>query len=205
MGSDTTSSCRHEARCHFFQMLSQSALLRITHAVQFRRCRKESESCYRCECFDNRRPVPEDLMPDGSCARLATGAVTEERVLVVDDLPAFRAAMSGLVRSACGGHVSITEAGSAEEALDVLASMGDEWTAIVTDYNMTGMTGLDLVARLRMNCEHSTLPVIVFSSESAWARAGCETDYPGVRWLTKSPDPRPFLVAWDEIVAGKGA
>jgi two-component system response regulator AtoC len=66
-------------------------------------------------------------------------------ILVVDDEPKLRALLS-MALSAEG--LEVKEAESAEAALDALAR-GDAYSAMITDVRMPGMSGLDLVKRVR--------------------------------------------------------
>jgi two-component system response regulator AtoC len=66
-------------------------------------------------------------------------------ILVVDDEPKLRALLS-MALSAEG--LEVKEAESAEAALDALAR-GDAYSVVITDVRMPGMSGLDLVKRVR--------------------------------------------------------
>ncbi|MEJ5342278.1 MAG: sigma-54 dependent transcriptional regulator [Thermogutta sp.] len=65
------------------------------------------------------------------------------RILVVDDHAASREAMADILRRA--GH-DVQACGSAAEAIDLLARCF--WDVVVTDLNMPGMSGLDLVRHI---------------------------------------------------------
>ncbi|MEO6096756.1 MAG: sigma-54 dependent transcriptional regulator [Fibrobacteria bacterium] len=66
-------------------------------------------------------------------------------ILVVDDEPKLRALLA-MALSAEG--MEVKEAESAESALDAL-SRGDSFAVMITDVRMPGMSGLDLVKRVR--------------------------------------------------------
>lgn len=88
-------------------------------------------------------------------------------LLVVDDDPLFRALMSDLL-AAQGFRVTAASDGGA--ALDHIASRPD---ALVTDLQMPGMDGVELIdeARRRLGCE--TFPaVLVTGAEPDDARLG---------------------------------
>jgi DNA-binding NtrC family response regulator len=87
------------------------------------------------------------------------------RVLLVDDEPSMVAALEALLRSS--GHVPVV-AHSSREALGLLEGV----EAVVTDYSMPEMNGLELIQALHQRDE--TLPVILltaFGSETIEARA----------------------------------
>ena len=88
------------------------------------------------------------------------------RVLVVDDDASMLAALGGLLRSA--GHDPLV-AQSGKEALSLLDSSVE---AVVTDYTMPGMNGVELIQFVRQRDE--TLPSILLTahgSETVEARA----------------------------------
>jgi len=66
-------------------------------------------------------------------------------ILVVDDQPEIRAALRRCL-NAYGNK--ILEAGSGEDALSLVKS--ESIDAVVTDYDMPGMNGLELLKRLRI-------------------------------------------------------
>jgi CheY-like chemotaxis protein len=84
-------------------------------------------------------------------------------ILVVDDSAVSRAQVSGLIRHGTGRAVVVAEGG--EEALAILARF--QPAAVITDLQMPGMNGLELVEKIR--AEYSRIPVILmtaFGSES---------------------------------------
>jgi CheY-like chemotaxis protein len=78
-------------------------------------------------------------------------------MLVVDDEARVRMATASMLGSM--GYETV-EAGSANEALDLLDD-GLRPVMVVTDHLMPGMTGAELVLRLRE--EHPYLPVMIIS------------------------------------------
>lgn len=197
--------CPDHARCAFFESVFASPLLRIKYATMYPYCRGgKYESCMRRWMMLEGQAVPQDLLPDGGrdwfagAAHRPTAHVT--RVLVVDDMVLFRKALIGMVQEATGHGAEIVEAESGEEALEILTQDSGDWSAVVTDYNMGGMTGYDLIMGMRALPAHGQLPAVVFSSDSeSWKREQCVA-LPRVRWLTKHPDKQPFVDAWRELV-----
>lgn len=70
--------------------------------------------------------------------------MSDERILIVDDEPTFREVLSILL--ARQGY-QVVEAASGAEALRVLRSQRCD--LVVTDYNMPGMTGTELISQIR--------------------------------------------------------
>ncbi len=212
MSDWSTGTCPHAGDCDFYRTVSASAVLRIKYATMYPYCKKSRhESCMRYWLLEQGKTVPTDLLPDGGKDAFiaqggrpqSTGALT--KVLVVDDMPMFRAALVTLVRGADSGSITIVEAESAEKAYDALSDSPAGWVAVVTDYNMGAMTGYDLISKMRSNPSFAGLPAIVFSSEKEdRIRARCEA-LPRVRWLDKKPDQAPFNQAWTDLVVERKA
>jgi CheY-like chemotaxis protein/two-component sensor histidine kinase len=113
----------------------------------------------------------------------STGAVT---VLYVDDEPEFADLVQYWLEDDDGEpQLSVITVESVAAALDVLASQSVD--CVVSDYNMPGRDGLDLLAELRER--HSALPFVLFT-----ARGGEETARDAFRagvtdYMTKDGDP----------------
>jgi two-component system, chemotaxis family, chemotaxis protein CheY len=90
------------------------------------------------------------------------------RILIVDDSPAMRAFVRRVLELSGFETGGCLEAADGNEALRVLES---EWVDVVlTDINMPGMNGEELVATLDARELTRTLPVIVISTDATEAR-----------------------------------
>lgn len=87
--------------------------------------------------------------------RLAAVVDAAPMVLVVDDYPAVADVVCTMLESA--GY-DVWSAGSAEAALQLLPEA--RWDALVTDLNMPGLSGLDLLRRRDIN-----LPAVLMSAQ----------------------------------------
>ncbi len=201
-------TCPRHAQCSFYNSVSHSPLLRIKYATMYPYCKGgKHESCMRWFMMEGGRPVPDDLLPDGGKDVFAAEArnVTpspQARVLVVDDMPLFRKSLLTMVSNACAGSCQVVEAGSGEEAIEILSASPGGWQLVVTDYNMGGMNGYDLIMRMRANPALAGLPAVVFSSEGDPSVQQRCAALPRVRWLPKRPDQAPFDEAWAALVSG---
>ncbi|HEX8664829.1 MAG TPA: hybrid sensor histidine kinase/response regulator [Beijerinckiaceae bacterium] len=93
-------------------------------------------------------------------ARPARRAGPARTVLLVDDKPFFRELLAPVMKAA-GWRV--LSAGSADEALALVAS-GARADAVVTDLDMPGRSGFDLIEALRASARAAHWPVIALSS-----------------------------------------
>lgn len=89
-------------------------------------------------------------------------------VLVVDDSAVMRSIVLRSLRLAGLSVSEVCEAGSGEEALDVLSRTWIDLALI--DLNMPGMDGEKMIERVRQTPETADLSIIVVSSESNQAR-----------------------------------
>jgi len=87
------------------------------------------------------------------------------RLLVVDDDEQVRGLLVRLLRVT--GHV-VDEAGSAEEALEKLKK--DSPDLILLDFELPGMSGLDLVPAIRADSRHRLTPIVMITGAATQAR-----------------------------------
>ena len=101
------------------------------------------------------------------------------RVLVVEDSRTVRAA---LLEALHGPGFEVLAAGDATAALDLLAQR--RFAVVLADYQLPGMTGLDLLATLRG--AHSEAPLILYSAYMTPELAAQARDF-GVTAVLEKP------------------
>ncbi|WP_253479163.1 chemotaxis response regulator CheY [Natronocella acetinitrilica] len=84
------------------------------------------------------------------------------RILIVDDFSTMRRIIKNLLRDL--GYNNTAEADDGNSALPVLKKGGFDF--LITDWNMPGMTGLDLLKSVRAEPELRDLPVLMVTAES---------------------------------------
>jgi two-component system, OmpR family, response regulator MprA len=119
--------------------------------------------------------------PDGAIAARA-GENTSARILVVDDEPALRQALS---RALALEHHAVTPAHDASYALDLLAE--ESYDAIVLDILMPGMDGVELCRQLRRGGDRT--PVLMLT-----ARDGLDDRVAGLDAGADDYLPKPFAL-----------
>ena len=83
------------------------------------------------------------------------------KILVVDDFSTMRRIIKNLLSDL--GFTNIDEADSGESALQRLRGGGYDF--LVTDWNMPGMTGLELLQAVRADDGMSDMPVLMVTAE----------------------------------------
>jgi two-component system chemotaxis response regulator CheY len=84
------------------------------------------------------------------------------KILVVDDFSTMRRIVKNLLRDL--GFTNTVEADDGKTALPILEAGGIDF--LVTDWNMPGMTGIDLLKAVRSNPKLVSLPVLMVTAEA---------------------------------------
>lgn len=84
------------------------------------------------------------------------------KILIVDDFSTMRRIIKNLLRDL--GFTNTHEADDGNTALPMLKS-GD-FDFLVTDWNMPGMTGIDLLKQIRADEKLATLPTLMVTAEA---------------------------------------
>ncbi|XP_020576932.1 two-component response regulator ORR10-like isoform X2 [Phalaenopsis equestris] len=100
----------------------------------------------------------------------AVAAEPPFRILAVDDNLTDRKLIERLLKNS---SYHVTAVDSASKALEFLGLLDHEATArkldvdlIITDYCMPGMTGYDLLKKIKESCFLKDIPVVIMSSEN---------------------------------------
>ena len=84
------------------------------------------------------------------------------KVLVVDDFSTMRRIVKNLLRDL--GFTNISEADDGSTALPML--QGGDFDFVVTDWNMPGMQGIDLLKAIRADSNLAHIPVLMVTAEA---------------------------------------
>lgn len=84
------------------------------------------------------------------------------KILVVDDFSTMRRIIRNLLRDL--GYTNTHEADDGQSALPMLKGGGFDF--VITDWNMPGMQGIDLLKSVRADPELAHLPVLMVTAES---------------------------------------
>lgn len=84
------------------------------------------------------------------------------KILIVDDFSTMRRIIKNLLRDL--GFTNTSEADDGKTALPIL--QGGDFDFLVTDWNMPGMTGIELLKAVRADAKLSSLPVLMVTAEA---------------------------------------
>ena len=84
------------------------------------------------------------------------------KILIVDDFSTMRRIIKNLLRDL--GYTNTHEADDGSSALPMLKT--GEFQFLVTDWNMPGMTGMELLKAVRTDSTLRTLPVLMVTAEA---------------------------------------
>jgi two-component system chemotaxis response regulator CheY len=84
------------------------------------------------------------------------------KILVVDDFSTMRRIIKNLLREL--GFNNTIEADDGRTALPILQAGGIDF--LVTDWNMPGMQGIDLLKAVRADAKLSSIPVLMVTAET---------------------------------------
>jgi len=118
------------------------------------------------------------------------------KVLLVEDDRVLRQALGDTLEI---GGFAFDAVGSAEEALEAVA--GEAYSLVVSDVNMPGMDGHQLLAQLRRH--HPQLPVLLMTAHAAVERAVEAMRQGAADYLVKPFEPKALLSLVERHAAGR--
>jgi two-component system, chemotaxis family, chemotaxis protein CheY len=84
------------------------------------------------------------------------------KFLVVDDFSTMRRIIKNLLHDL--GYPNVTEADDGKTALPML--QGGGFDCLISDWNMPGMSGLDLIKAVRSDAKLAKMPVLMLTAEA---------------------------------------
>lgn len=84
------------------------------------------------------------------------------KILIVDDFSTMRRIIKNLLRDL--GFNNTSEADDGNSALPMLKSSNFDF--LITDWNMPGMTGIELLKAVRADAKLASLPVLMVTAEA---------------------------------------
>lgn len=150
-------------------------------------------------CFEVFIPLARETAEEAS-ADNPLGALGSRLIVVVDDEPAIREAMSGLL--ATWGH-RVIAVGSGEEAIERLSTCPTRPDLLICDYRLRGEeNGVAVIERLRLEY-NETLPAMLITGDTAPARLA-EAKASGLLLLHKPVSNGKLRAAIVNLIASGG-
>lgn len=126
--------------------------------------------------------------------RLADG-LRVARILAVDDSPSMRMLVESTLRE--HGHEVVT----AEDGAQALAmAQQGPMDLVLTDINMPGMDGIQLVKELRKLNDFKFIPILMLTTEGSKERKVEGREAGATGWITKPFDPEKLLATLNRVL-----
>jgi len=117
------------------------------------------------------------------------------RIMIVDDVATIRQIVSSVLKDV--GY-KVIEAASAEEAL-ALAEVKRSHL-VVTDVNMPGKSGLDLITALRAIKTYDKTPIVILAKDANDENIQKAQGLGAVGWIAKPFTPESLLATINQIL-----
>jgi two-component system chemotaxis response regulator CheY len=117
------------------------------------------------------------------------------RIMIVDDVATIRQIVSSVLKDV--GY-KVIEAASAEEAL-ALAEV-KRTHLVVTDVNMPGKSGLDLITGLRAIKTYDKTPIVILAKDANDENIQKAQGLGAVGWIAKPFTPESLLATINQIL-----
>jgi CheY-like chemotaxis protein len=122
----------------------------------------------------------------------------KRRILVVDDDPMMRMLIAAILRR---GGFEVDEAEDGAVALQRLAG-GEDYCMVVTDLQMPGLDGDELIRRLRADPARGSLPVILLTASDGGTREADVLELGATQYLQKPVNPARLIESVGAALAG---
>lgn len=120
------------------------------------------------------------------------------RILIIDDSMPMRTVLKKVIFASGYGEAVFYEAADGREALSI---MKKEWLDIVvTDFNMPGMNGLDMLKEMNADSEIDKVPVLVVTTERSQAKIKEFMDSGAAGYIKKPFTPEEIKEKLTEIL-----
>ncbi|MFP4151824.1 MAG: response regulator [Alkalispirochaeta sp.] len=115
------------------------------------------------------------------------------KILIVDDSVSMRQMISIILTGA--GH-EVTEA---VDGSDGLHKLNEEIDAVVTDYNMPNMGGIEFIRNVRGGTVNKKVPILMLTTESEASKKTEGREAGATAWITKPFNRESLLTTLDKI------
>jgi two-component system chemotaxis response regulator CheY len=120
-------------------------------------------------------------------------------ILLVDDSATLLMSMSGVLERS--GYKTV-KAANGDEALKHLRAPGAAFSLIITDYNMPGMNGVEMIAQARKLPAARFTPILLLTTESEQKKRDEAKAAGATGWLVKPVAPDKLIQVIKQVVPG---
>ena len=113
------------------------------------------------------------------------------KILIIDDSSVARRTI-GLTVEALG--YDVLEAPNGKDGLDLLANNVDQISLVLLDWNMPGMTGLEVLQEIRKNTKYEAIPVMMVTTEMERANMIAAVKAGAKHYVTKPFTPESLSI-----------
>ena len=117
-----------------------------------------------------------------------------KEILTVDDSASVRQILGFTLRSA---SYDVTEA---IDGFDALSKLSGDIRLIITDLNMPGMDGIELIKKIRTNSRHKFVPILVLTTESEIAKKQEAKSAGATGWIVKPFKPEQLVAVVERVL-----
>ncbi len=110
-----------------------------------------------------------------------------DKILVVDDSVSMRQ-MTSIVLKGAGYTVD-----AAADGTEGLSKLDEQVKAIITDYNMPGMNGVEFIRAVRAGAVAAAVPIVMLTTESDQTKMEAGREAGATAWLVKPFDKEKLL------------
>ena len=119
-------------------------------------------------------------------------------ILIVDDSATILMSMDGILKK---GGFKVEKAANAEAALKKLKG-GAKPDLVITDLNMPGMNGIEMIREIRKMPTFRFKPILMLTTESQTAKRNEAKKAGATGWLVKPVKPHELLAVVKQVVPG---
>jgi two-component system chemotaxis response regulator CheY len=115
-------------------------------------------------------------------------------ILTVDDSASMRQAVS-FALAAAGYDVL-----EAVDGIEAVARLSGPVDMVITDLNMPGMDGIDLIRHIRTKSNHKYIPILMLTTESQPAKKEAAKAAGATCWMVKPFRPEQLLAVVSRVL-----
>lgn len=115
------------------------------------------------------------------------------KILIVDDSVSMRQMIAIILRGA--GHEIV----DAPDGTAGLAAFDASFDAVITDYNMPNMGGIELIKAIREGDQNKQVPILMLTTESDTAKKNEGRLAGATAWITKPFNRDSLLTTLDKM------